>query len=233
MTPVPPVPPVRTESLEVRRTALVAMLGPDGPALHGVRELWYVLHGYAMRAVPFLEGFRAVAADARLLVAPEALSRFYDGTRSAGAHKDAPVLASWMTRDERDAEISDYLAYLDAVHATVVARLGGAAPRVTVFGFSQGGATAARWVASGRVHVARLVVWGSGMAPELDLATPGSAIRRPETVFVVGATDKYITPKVVTTETDRLRAAGFPFRLLTFEGGHRLDDDVLRQLTSP
>ncbi len=226
-------PDIRTESLEVRRTALVAMLGPQGPALPGVRELWYVLHGYAMRAVPFLEGFRAIADGTRLLVAPEALSRFYDGTLSPGAHKNAPVVASWMTRGERDSEIADYLEYLDTVHTTITSRLGGAKPTVTVFGFSQGGATAARWVASGRVPAARLVVWGSAMAPELDIGTRGSPLRQPETVFVVGSSDGYITPKIVAGEVERLHAAQFPFRQLSFAGGHRLDDGVLRQLTSP
>lgn len=224
---------IRTESLQVRRTALVAMLGPDGAELPGVRELWYVLHGYAMRAATFLEGFRCIADGTRLLVAPEALSRFYDGTLSPGAHRNAPVVASWMTRDERDAEIDDYLAYLDAVHATIIARLGGASPRVTVLGFSQGGSTAARWVASGRVHAARLVVWGSAMAPELDLAAPGSPLRRAETVFVTGSSDGYVTAKIVAAEVERLRAANFPFRRIAFEGGHRLDEGVLRELTGP
>jgi predicted esterase len=138
-----------------------------------------------------------------------------------------------MTRDERESEIADYLAYLDTVHATITSRLGGAKPIVTVLGFSQGGATAARWVASGRVPAARLVVWGSAMAPELDVAAPDSALRRGETVFVVGSTDAFITPKIVAREVERLRAAQFPFRQLSFDGGHRLDDGALRQLTSP
>ena len=224
---------IRTESLEVRRTALVAMLGPQGAALSSVRELWYVLHGYAMRAAPFLEDFRAIADGKRLLVAPEALSRFYDGTLSPGAHRNAPVVASWMTRDERASEIADYLEYLDTVHATITARLDGARPTVTVLGFSQGGATAARWVASGGVPAARLVVWGSALAPELDIVTAGLPLRRPETVFVVGSSDGYITPKIVAGEVERLRAARFPFRQLSFDGGHRLDDGMLRQLTSP
>jgi predicted esterase len=226
-------PPIRTERLEVRRTALVAMMGPEGPALSGVRELWYVLHGYSMRAAPFLEAFRAIAGDTRLLVAPEALSRFYHGTLSPGAHKEAPVVASWMTREERDSEISDYLAYLEAVHALVAGRLGGATPKITVLGFSQGGATAARWVASGRIKVARLVVWGSVMAPDLDLTTPDSPLRATETIYVVGTRDAYITPKIVAAEAGRLRSAQFPFRQISYRGEHWLDDGVLRQLTSP
>ena len=97
--------------LAVRRTARVAVLGPEGP---GVRELWYVLHGYGQLAAPFLEEFRAIDDGTRLIVAPEALSRFYEGDAKSRLHKDARVGASWMTREDREAEIADYLGYLDS-----------------------------------------------------------------------------------------------------------------------
>ena len=78
-----------------------------------MRELWYVLHGYGQLAAPFLDDFRAIDDGTRLIVAPEALSRFYEGDVQARLHKDAKVGASWMTREDRDAEIADYVAYLD------------------------------------------------------------------------------------------------------------------------
>lgn len=219
---------IRTIPVTVPRTARVALLGPQGP---GVRELWYVLHGYGQLATPFLEHFRTLDDGTRLIVAPEALSRFYDGDAQARLHKDAAVGASWMTREDRESEIADYLAYLTIVHATMLDAIGGGTPpAVTVLGFSQGGATAARWVARGISRAARLVVWGSQFPPELDLADPASPLRRAESTLVIGATDIFATPKIVAKETARLRDAGFPFRFLTFQGGHRLDDDTLRAL---
>jgi predicted esterase len=219
---------IRTVPIEVRRSARLAMLGPEGS---GVREIWYVLHGYAQLAAPFLEGFRAIDDGTRLIVAPEALSRFYEGDTQARLHKDAKVGASWMTREDRESEIADYIAYLDAVHRSVLTNLGGDRQLpVTVLGFSQGGATAARWVAVGRVNAARLVVWGSQFPPELDLADPRAPLRRAEAILVVGTTDVFATPKVVGKETERLRDANFPFRFVSFQGGHRLDDDTLRSL---
>jgi dienelactone hydrolase len=218
---------IRSASITVQRSARIALLGPQGP---GVRELWYVMHGYGQLAAPFLEDFRAIDDGTRLIVAPEALSRFYDGDAQARMHKNVRVGASWMTREDRESEIADYLSYLDAVHASIVATIPGAEPAITVLGFSQGGATAARWVASGRVNAARLVVWGSQFPPELDLADARAPLRRAETTLVIGTTDIYATPKIVEKETSRLRDAGFPFRFLTFQGGHRLDDDTLRAL---
>ena len=215
-------------AVAVRRTARIALLGPPAEA---ARELWYVLHGYGQLAAPFLEDFRAVDDGTRLLVAPEALSRFYEGDAQARLHKDAPVGASWMTREDRISEIADYLGYLDTLHAALLTAIGGATPPVvTVLGFSQGGATAARWVASGRVAAARLVVWGSQFPPELDLADPAAPLRRAETTVVIGAKDIFATPKIVAKERARLDDARFPYRFLTFEGGHRLDDDTLRAL---
>ncbi|MDA1080608.1 MAG: hypothetical protein O2973_02865 [Gemmatimonadetes bacterium] len=215
---------IRTESIEVRRTALVASMGPEpGPA---VRELWYVLHGQAMRAVAFLGDCRAAEADDRLVIAPEALSRFYDGPITS---RDAPVAAIWMTRDEREHEISDYVAYLDTVHATILDRFGGTSPPVTILGFSQGGSTAIRWAASGHVKAAHVIVWASSMPPEIDYAALYEKQGQPAFTYVCGTTDIYITPKVLDAQHAVLRAAGIPFRALAFKGGHRIDDDTLKQ----
>jgi len=68
------------------------------------------------------------------------------------------------------------------------------------------------------------------MPPEIDLVTTGTAVRAAETLVVVGARDIYATPKVVARENGRLDAAGFPYRFISFDGGHRLDDDVLRAI---
>ena len=206
------------------------MLGPEDS---GVREIWYLLHGYGELAAPFLAGARAIDDGTRLLVAPEALSRFYEGDVQARLHREAKVGASWMTREDREAEIADYIEYLDTVHESIVPKLGGGTPTVTVLGFSQGGATAARWVANGRVKPARLIVWGSQFPPELDLANPNAQLRRAETVLVIGTTDVFATPKIVEKDTAKLNAAGFPFRFVSFKGGHRLDDDTLRALSTP
>jgi len=220
---------IRSVSITVRRTARLALLGPQEP---GIRELWYVLHGYGQLAAPFLENFHAIDDGTRLLVAPEALSRFYEGDAQARLHKDAKVGASWMTREDRTSEIADYVSYLDTVHESILATIGNGAlpPAITVLGFSQGGATAARWVASGRVSAARLVVWGSQFPPELDLADPAAPIRRAQTTLVIGTKDVFATPKIVARETARLGDAGFPYRFVTFDGGHRLDDATLRAL---
>lgn len=212
-------PSPRERTLLVRRTARYFELGGDGarpPA-----ELWYVLHGYGQLASEVAAGLAFLAAPERLLVVPEGLSRFYrDGTGGI-------VGASWMTKVAREAEIEDYVAYLDALHARVLADLG-SEPRTTVLGFSQGTAAASRWVARGGVSAERVILWGGGLPPDVDLAAAREAFRGLS--FAAGERDAFITPERLAEERARVEAAGLPFRLATFAGGHRLDDDLLRSL---
>ena len=221
---------IRTESIAVRRTALVASLGPEPAPNAGASELWYILHGQAMRAASFLETAKVLGSGSRLLIAPEALNRHYDGEITT---RNAPVGATWMTREERESEIRDYVAYLDDVHAMIVKRFGGTSPPVTILGFSQGGATGVRWAALGKVRIARLIVWASSLPPEVSYADLFARQRQPRVSYVCGTKDIYITPKVLEAQHAMLRDAGVPFDALSFDGGHRLDDGALRQLSRP
>lgn len=217
---------IRTESIEVRRTGLLALRGPERPR---ARELWYVLHGQAMRAAEILEMAGALDDGSRLLVAPEALNRHYVGP---AVSRDAPVGATWMTRAEREADIRDYVAYFESVHARMRERFGGTTPPVTILGFSQGGAAAVRWAAAGAVRPVHLVAWASSLPPEVDWRAlmerqPGLRV-----TYVCGTRDRFITPKYLEAQHAILRDAGVPFAARSFAGGHRLDDDALRALAA-
>ena len=171
-------------------------------------------------------------APGRLLVAPEALSRFYtdDDHRRVGA--------SWMTREDREAEIDDYVRYLDGVLVDVCARHAADphAVRLVVLGFSQGAATAARWLAlSPRLaertpRADRLVLWGAGLPHDLDLHDARRWLADADLTLVVGDEDAYATPERVADVEARLAAADVPYRLLRYPGGHRIERAVLTTL---
>lgn len=222
-------PTLRLVRLSTPRTGRVAWRGPDDPS--AVRALWVVLHGYGHLAADFLAGFDAADDAAHRIVAPEALSRFYaprGGDVSVAAHREAPVGASWMTREDRLEEIADHLEWITRACADAARDLDPGVP-LTVLGFSQGATAASRWVASGRFPVRRLICWGQTIAPELDLG-PGTPLRRARTTLVIGDRDGFIPPGAVATERARLDAAGFPHEVITFAGGHRLDDATLGRL---
>ena len=221
------MPELRSASLTVPRTARYSAFGPAPASAH---EWWIVIHGYGQLAADFLAQCRALDDGRRLVVAPEALSRYYE-PGSASTAAEARVGASWMTREDRLNEISDYLRYFDLLVKALGAGMP-ALPPIHVLGFSQGTATASRWVAAGRVRAARLVCWGGLIAPELALVSPAAPLRNTRVQLVLGARDKYATPDVVAREQARLAAAGFAHEGITFEGGHRLDDATLSALAA-
>ncbi len=210
--------------LVVPRTARYATVGDARTA----RELWVVLHGYGQLAERFARHFAPLAAG-RLVVAPEALSRFYLGD-SPSHGPDARVGATWMTREDRLAEIADYVRYLDLVVADARSSMGVPDAPLDVLAFSQGTATACRWLQQGSAVARRLVLWGGGVPPDLDLAAGGSFLRGTALTLVHGTTDEYATAAVVAEQEARLRAHAVPYTARTFDGGHRLDADTLQAL---
>jgi dienelactone hydrolase len=208
----------------VRRTAAYYTLGGTGD----VTSVWYVLHGYRQLAHRFIERFRDIATPPRLIVAPEALNRFYlddgDGTKVHGP--DSPVGATWMTRHDREAEIADYVAYLDTLDRSLEL------PQTTrriVLGFSQGSQTAARWATMGRARVDRLVMWGGLMPRDLASDSP-SRLGAIAPVFVTGEADHTLAMERVEAERARLAAAGVESGAVTHAGGHVVDADALRRV---
>jgi predicted esterase len=179
-------------------------------------EAWVVVHGYGQLAARFLRSVAVLAAPARLVVAPEGLSRFY---LDAGAGK---VGASWMTREDRQQEIAEYLAYLDQVRSRLVPPV-----PVTVLGFSQGVATAARWAVQTAPAPARLVAWGSLLPEEI----PAARLLPMRVTYVVGEQEAWAPPEAVEAQAAGLGRAGVRVDVVRFDGGHEIRPEVLQLLT--
>lgn len=219
---------MRERRLSVRRTARVCTLGPDD----GASEIWFVLHGYRQLADRFLRRFEPLDDGTRLIVAPEALSRFYV-EREVGRHgPESLVGGSWMTRHERDAEIDDYVAYLDRVDESVLNRLDGRGPSTTVLGFSQGAHTAARWAVRGARRPDRLVLWGDTVPPDLDLERASSRLTGVEILLVAGESDGTRQPEAERERVEALRDVGLTPRVLHHPGGHAIDHELLERIAA-
>ena len=214
------MPDVHPQTLSVRRTARLCLLGdPSAP------EHVYVLHGYGQTADDFIQPFDAVATGDRCIIAPEALSRFY--TDDMGEHRE--VGASWMTRRDREHEIWDYMRYLNNVAASLNSDDDAPVSR-TVLGFSQGTATASRWALLGNVSVDRIILWAGAPAQELDLASHADVLRNMSPTLVAGTTDPFITDERLNAVERWLQKHDIPADLHRFDGGHRLHRETLRTL---
>lgn len=214
----------REQHLRTPRTARFYMLGELGAA---TRELWVACHGYAQLARYFARPFASIVTPERAVLVPEALNRYYFETAPGVHGPDARVAATWMTREDREHEIADYIDYLDNL---VEHAVGDVAPsvRITAFGFSQGCATVSRWAARGRTRVHRVILWGSGLPPELEPSPDlfGGA----ELVVAIGDADEHVSEAAVSRQDARLRKGAMSYRLVRYAGGHRVDEAALARL---
>lgn len=187
-------------------------------------ECWLVCHGYGQLAGRFIRHFQPIAGNARYVVAPEGLHRFYldPADRPAAQRR---VGATWMTREDRAADISDYIAYLDRVYAAeCVGR------QVHVLGFSQGVATVARWAAASSAPLERLILWGSLLPPDFDWLRGTERLRQMEVVLVMGSQDHFASADQLRELQDTTRNHDLQLRILHYDGGHVIDAATLQQI---
>lgn len=206
--------------ITVKRTARYYTLGEPGMQ---TREVWFVCHGYGQLAEYFLRSFKVLDDGSRLIVAPEALSRFYLGGTFGR------VGATWMTKEDRLNEIEDYVNYLDSLYEEIFSGIDRSKARITVLGFSQGTATACRWISRGKVRPERLILWAGLMPPELDLETDREIFENLDLVMVLGSKDEYAKPELAAEQDNRLKTHHIPFRFVGFEGRHVISAETLKK----
>ncbi|GAA4440397.1 esterase [Pontibacter saemangeumensis] len=203
--------------LTVPRTARYYTLGTPSEA---IQDLWIVCHGYGQLGRYFVRHFSGLDDGKSLVVAPEALSRFYLNGFSGR------VGATWMTKEDRLSEIGDQANYLNLLLAEQL-RLLPKEVRVTVLGFSQGGATVCRWLASGNVPAHRLVLWAASFPEDIDFEAGNSAFRELPVALVYGMQDAFITPEGLEKKQALMMQLGIRPQLYTFDGGHTIQAETL------
>lgn len=211
--------------LTVQRTARYYVLGDPNPE---TRNIWFCLHGFGQLARYFSRKFTDFADEQTLIVVPEGLSRLY-------LNNDYQRIgASWLTREDREHEISDFLAYLNTLYDTVLSSRRADEFHITLLGFSQGAATACRWLTNGHIRVDRLILWAgyfpSGFSEVIDPAK----LTTVETHYVYGRQDEYIKemPDPVAY-IERMQREIPGLQVTVYEGGHRVEPAVLQQLSKP
>jgi predicted esterase len=176
-------------------------------------------HGYAESAEVQMQRLQTIPNAGRwLLVSIQGLHRFYRG-------RTGEVVASWMTRQDREFSIADNVGYVTAVIDEMAQELKVELP-ILYAGFSQGVAMAFRAACLSQRRVAGIVAVGGEVPPELSAEALG---RLPETLIARGTGDTWYTEEQWHADQVRLRAAGVDLRACGFEGGHEWHDDVNRE----
>lgn len=212
--------PGSEQHISISKSARLYLLGD---ARHA-QEVWIVCHGYGQLAGKFIRSFEAIAAPNRVIVAPEALHRFYLDPPPAPA-AERRVGATWMTREDREFDIRDNVGYLDAVVAHVATA---ATKQVRVLGFSQGCAAVFRWAVLGSTRIDDLIFWSGEVPPDVDIAQAAQRLANTRITIVHGEQDELAAS--ARPQLELLETAGIRYELHRHGGGHRLDSSLLRVL---
>jgi len=176
-------------------------------------------HGYAEGAESQLERLRAIpGADRWTLVSVQGLHRFYQ-------RRTNEVIASWMTRQDRELAIADNLAYVEGVIDAASREIGGEPRRLVFAAFSQGVAMGFRAATATTRRVDGVIAVGGDVPPEIDAA---SLARTHQALVCRGASDEWYTDTKFQHDIARLRESGVTVRAVTFEGGHEWSEAVLK-----
>jgi predicted esterase len=182
----------------------------EPPTVAGPAPLLIGFHGYGESADTQLERMRRIpGADHWLLVSIQGLHRFYQ-------RRANEVVASWMTRQDRELAIADNLAYTAAVIDALERDYPGS-PRLVLAGFSQGVAMMFRAATTCSRPVDGVMAVGGDVPPEIDAA----ALAHVRHALVChGTTDHWYTDAMFERDVERLRNATVIVRPLDFPGGH-------------
>jgi predicted esterase len=183
-----------------------------------VKHLVYILHGYGQLVEYFSKKLADLVVEDTLFVFPEGRHRFYlKGTSGR-------VGASWMTKEWREEDIRLNMLSLDILHAEILKT--NQPEKITVLGFSQGGATAARWVSNGKITCDHFISWASVYPPELNMeSTQKEAFK---STFVVGTNDVYFPAAELEKFISDYQSKGI--HIVRFEGEHDLHLETLKTL---
>ena len=192
-----------------------------GTLTENTKLVWLVTHGYGFLAEYFIKKFEELDPEENYLIVPEALNRFY--VKDLGGR----VGASWMTAEDRENEIKDYILYLENVYETLISQT---SAKIIGLGFSQGAATIARWALSTSKPLNRIVFWG-GAIPN-DCLNDIEKLNSLHPYLLVGDEDQFISREKFDEVIKSLDNAGLTFSHIFYKGGHAILTEPLLQLST-
>jgi predicted esterase len=182
--------------------------GPRSPLLIG-------FHGYGETAEEELRRLHSIPGIARwTVVSVQGLHQFY-------RRRTNEIVASWMTRQNRERAIADNIAYASNVVRQITAEYS-ANPTVVMTGFSQGVAMAFRAAVALDHPVAGVISCGGDVPPELEATT---LARIPAALIGRGLRDDWYTAEKLAADQERLQAAGVALQTVVLNAAHEWTEE--------
>ena len=204
-------------SIQINKTAKFTTFGNPNTA----KTILIVLHGYGQLADFFIRKFNMLNEDDYFVVAPEGLHRFY--LKGASGR----VGASWMTKEERQIDIDDYINYLNKLWVSIDAKY--SFDTKILLGFSQGGATASRWHDLGSFKANTFLLWAAVFPVDMNLEF-SNVFLKSTNYFVLGDEDAYLSIEQGENSLKSLNQSNLDFEFVKFSGKHTIDSKTLLNL---
>ena len=165
-------------------------------------------HGYKENAAIHMDVLRRIAGTRPLgLVSIQGLHRFYS--------KDGEVVASWMTKEDREHAIADNVEYVGRVLTAIADETGITRPMIYA-GLSQGVAMAFRAAAFVQRPCDAVIALASDVPP--DVAPIAATL--PRTLLGRGDRDELYGATQAGKDLEVLRSGGVHVEAYVFSGGH-------------
>jgi predicted esterase len=171
-------------------------------------------HGYMENAHVQMQRLEEIPGSAAwTLVSVQGLHRFYRG-------RSEDVVASWMTREDRDEAIADNLAYVSAALEQVPHDQ---STRIVYTGFSQGVAMAFRAGVLGSPRGCGIAAVGGDVPPELLARAAGEF---PAVLLARGVRDEWLTVSRFERDVAALTGKGVAVIPKIYDAAHEWTTDV-------
>lgn len=208
---------INTEYIEVKKTARYTTFGNLSEK---TKYFWFCLHGSNMRCEQMIYKFKDFDPNEHYVVSPEGLSRFYEKDFSG------EVVAAWMTSRDRLKEIDDFSYYLTKLYQQISLQLPEHCKKI-IFGFSQGGTTAYRWLHQEEIVCDTILGYSCWIPEDIDLKTSKTNFQNIQQLYTYGLQDQYVTPDRVEALKEVISKNELEVIIKESEGDHRINRENL------
>ena len=211
------------KQISISKTGKYSQIGKCSKKINNV---WIVLHGYGMLSEYFVKKFECIINETTLVIAPEATNRFYLGNNYKR------VGASWMTKLDREQEISDNILFLDKLFSIIKKDIGHDNFKLNTLGFSQGGPALVRWLMSNKLNTNSLILWGSDIPKDSLVTENKSRWNSIKLKIVIGKNDEYINEEKKQEFVEIVKSYGLKYELIEYEGSHKIVEEELKKIAN-
>lgn len=184
------------------------------------KNVWVALHGIGYLSRYFLKYFKDLNPAENYIIGPQAQSKYY--LNNEYRH----VGASWLTKENTEAETENVLNYLGEVYKAEDLQN---AAKLIIFGYSQGVSIATRWIARNKIECDLLILHSGGLPKELqpgDFELP----HHTKVKMIYGTRDEYLNADRLKTEGIRAKELfGDRLEIISFDGAHEVNTDIIKK----